>query len=175
MTTSGDDINAPILGSPVQRLEKEITPEHHQLNQIAEDCLSLKGVIDVELFGSFARDEEHDDSDYDLVLVVDEERAQAWMDEVLTNLGSFNSECETDGSVTLERYWATSSIFSAFRHILSWDHEIDIFVFPPNWKSEETLNNLQIAGQHKDPNFMHNIACDAITYNSATGSFPWRN
>lgn len=141
-----------------------------ELNRIARLYLANPHVRRVELFGSFARGEGNSYSDYDLIVVVEDYDADAWLDAMYDRGASFNN----DDAYKYKAYQRWEAAFSLL-HVAGqsvW-HKSDVFLFPPDWRSEEELDRLQMEGCHDDEDFMRNIARDAITFDEITGSFPW--
>lgn len=144
-----------------------------ELNYIAQLYLSNPHVERVELFGSFGRGEGNSYSDYDLIVVVDEYYAEVWLDAVCDRGADFGTDNELYYSRREQRWLATVSLLDVVAG--SHWHKLDVFVFPPNWRDDEELTRLQEEGRHHDPDFMRNIAHDAILFDEVTGSFPWPN
>ena len=152
-----------------------------QAEQVAQIFMRHRHIHGVELFGSVARDGQG--HDLDLILVTDEVRGLDFLIEVAAKLRRRPSDTE---SLTLhridiynnpwERMWIAQDVLGhnfnellieaeeLIRHIgaggLIWHVVLDIFVFPSTWR--ERLNQLQKDIPHSDPNFMQNIARDAV-------------
>lgn len=140
-------------------------------NLFAKQFLSLKGVMAVQLFGSLARGEETEESDYDLIIVTTPDPAQRWLDYVNLTLGFNDEDVYHDGPFvrrTALQLVVDTSPFSPFI-----PNNFDLFVFPTSWQNPHVATMLQHRGGHHDPMFMRNIMGDVITYDPFTGSFPW--
>jgi|GEM_PF-2178821 len=122
-------------------------------------------VAQVELFGSIARDGEG--GDIDLILSVPEDIWNQFRNDMLTVI-----ELEIEVP-SFPGYFASSS---NRRNIAEWvlfyaapddlldnwipRQGVDAFLFPKDWKNR--IDELQRALPHRDPNFMSNVAQDAI-------------
>lgn len=126
-------------------------------------------VLGVELFGSLARGGGRLGSDLDIIVLVDGFTAALWMFEVRDRI---DDEDLYDESVAATRQRL------ALKHLGISSDELfaatglppkkrDIFLFPPDWRSR--LGLLQQMGRHKDPEFMTNIARDAIAFAAFQG------
>lgn len=146
------------------------------LTYLAIRLMTNRLIHGVQVFGSFARGTDKYLSDYDVILVVDEKIANTWLDEV-TRHNAERWVCDpfTSDPYHGHRYLRLELAQRLLGLPLNVDHEIDAFLFPPNWQNEDQLIRLQEAGKHHDRKFMANIAHDAIAFNPATESFPWPN
>ncbi len=145
------------------------------LSILARAMLEHPAIERIELFGSFARrDSNPYFSDYDLIIVVDEATAEEWLNELRRHHRYFTEAFGDDTYTGLKevRFLVAERLLGSKLPVSIWA-SIDLFVFPPNWQDEKKLERLQAAGSHRDPDFMRNLARDAITFDEAMGSFPW--
>lgn len=139
-------------------------------HEIAEDLLQRRalGIKSVELFGSLSLGEVKDDSDIDIILVVDPFTAGLWAHKFMRSL--------------LTKSWPRSqkTLRRDAAHDVLRKHSkdrgpylpdiIDVFLFPPKWR-----NRLDEIGQfHERWNyqFLLNLAEEAIPFEKKTG-FPF--
>lgn len=119
----------------------------------------------IELFGSIARDGQG--NDLDLIIISDDGGREfiELMGEGVTGLSN-DMRFDIYHNFHLRVIVAIKVFGDDFFDLLLEAEEriywarIDLFVFPQNWR--EHLNVLQDALPHKDPEFMRNIARDAI-------------
>jgi hypothetical protein len=127
----------------------------------------------VELFGSLSRGEGGQYSDYDLIVCVDGIRAAEWMNQVRD---AVDGDLYDASVARLRQHFALKLIGLTERDVAKAvgirRDRIDIFVFPTDWRAR--LHELQEFGDHIDPDFMWNIAEDAIAYDAHSG-FPFRD
>lgn len=123
-----------------------------------------RGVLGIELFGSLARGKGTMDSDFDVIVCVEAFQAFQWLEAVRGQIRDRDAygpsvakirrlEAMRTIGITPDRLYAATGIDG-------W--RLDIFVYPPNWR--DYLHELQVLGHHTDPNFMRNIARDALTF-----------
>ena len=143
------------------------------ISYVARLLLAQKNVLAVQLFGSYSRGEDRPSSDCDIIVVADDLTAAKWLQNLEYSFGSFG-----DG----DAYWSAKTLRQdLFQRFFSWPSDLydtsyfDPFVFSTDWQNEHTLAMFQERGNHRDPEFMQNIARDAITYDPFTRSFPWKN
>jgi len=136
-----------------------------------EAAAILKGhrwIFGVELFGSVARD--GSGKDLDLIIISDDSRGMDFIEMMQYHLMT--------GNVTLMGYgiYADGHLRETVAmRVLREDFDdrlakarsqisganIDLFIFPHNWRNH--LRSLQNALPHSDPEFMENIARDAVS------------
>lgn len=125
-------------------------------------------VQSVEVFGSISRLERGEFSDLDVILVVDSETASKWAEDVKKRLGYFGLAFSNGGfydSAKDARLEIAAEILGTVpeaMYLPQYTRDIDIFLFPPNWR--DRLDELQVIGRHSDPEFMQNVALDAVRY-----------
>lgn len=126
-------------------------------------------VRSVEVFGSIARGNGGEFSDLDVILVVDDETASKWTEDVKKRLGYFGMAFSNGGfydSAKDARLEIAAEILGTVPEAMFespwYVRTIDVFLFPPDWR--DRLDELQIIGQHSDPTFMQNVALDALRY-----------
>lgn len=170
----------------VPELNKQLMP-----NTVLEAAAAFAGrkilgatrtVLEVEVFGSIARGEATENSDIDLILIVDEPTARRFYDyvrfdhELSTNYRASKwIRCRAanellgclDPTDTVEEYfdllpeceWLYELLDDTLlpRELIG--YMFDVFLLPINWKSR--LDEFQELGQHSDQEFMRNIARDA--------------
>jgi len=142
-----------------------------RIEHAAQQLLEQRDVLAVQLFGSYSRGEDTKVSDCDLIVVASDAAAYDWLNAIEKDFVTFDTLSDTYYVGSARRRWAFER---HFRPVLPDPDEFyDIFVFPSDWQREAVLKRLQIRGNHRDPEFMSNIARDAITYDPFTRSFPW--
>ncbi|MGB2787218.1 MAG: nucleotidyltransferase domain-containing protein [Candidatus Saccharimonadaceae bacterium] len=141
----------------------------HQIQYLA----SFGGPVQwVEVFGSIARGSGGESSDLDVILVVDDETASKWAENVIKRLGYFGrafSNSDFYDSAKHARLDVAAEILGTVPeaiYLLWYMRNIDIFLFPPDWRDH--LDELQRIGRHSDPMFMQNVARDALRYDPET-------
>jgi len=125
-----------------------------------------KGVKGLELFGSIARgDTMTMDSDFDVIVCVSTMDALLWMLEVRRAVED-DVDLYNESLASVRRRKALECLgispvdLEAAVGIQPWKQ--DFFLFPHDWR--DLLDELQLLGHHSDPNFMRNIARDALTF-----------
>ena len=129
----------------------------------------------VELFGSIAR--EGSGNDLDLIVITDDGRGR----DFIASLERYLKALPDDETARIMGYDMKNGVYADWRlrRIAAWEtlgrdfgailreaetqirgKIIDLFVFPRNWR--DYLRALQEALPHEDPNFMRNIAADAV-------------
>ena len=120
--------------------------------------------LSAEIFGSVARS--GTGRDIDLIVIVDEGTFQAFVSDVRRRNEGRNA-FDVYGK-TRQRFFAADEatngmigdvVFSNLRGIVRRHDNLDIFLFPENWRHR--LDEIQRALPNRDPNFMKNIARDA--------------
>jgi len=122
-------------------------------------------VLEVWVFGSVARD--GIGNDLDMIIVAPSDKAEEWSNEVECKLrmvrpGSVAPAYSYSGARHIA---ASGALGLGFTQALGnaidiTNVAVDLFVFPPNWR--EDLEGMQAWLPHEDPNFMQNIAEDAV-------------
>ncbi|MBI3984092.1 nucleotidyltransferase domain-containing protein [Candidatus Microgenomates bacterium] len=172
------DCGALVSGSEYQNKIEDIKFMRRLVTNFVGWLLKTsQGIIRVELFGALSRGGGSLDSDFDLVVCVSRFTAWRWRRKVRKLL-------HTD--LDLYRWQTASARRKAAFELLHIDLEalqkqsdvdpfaIDIFLFVKDWRRR--LSKLQKQGHHKDPNFMQNIANDAIRFFPEAGFiFPMPN
>lgn len=152
---------------------------------IAEGLLSpaYDSLIDsVEIFGSVARGEAKPGSDIDLIVVPHYSHiAATWATLVGHQCDGVSYASATPRNEVFRRIFDVdldtppfAYRWEAARGMLglpdaSLAARVDVFVFPPDWRNK--LDELQLILSHTDPEFMQNIARDALRYNRSFGLF----
>ena len=151
---------------------KPILVNRAQAEQVAQIFMRHPHIHGVELFGRVARDGQG--HDLDLILVTDVGRGFDFLREVDTKTRRFFFlETESLRLQRIDTYNNPLFRMRAAQNILGDNFEellveaeefieavLDIFVFPPTWR--DGLDQLQKDLPHRDPNFMKNIAHDAV-------------
>ncbi len=129
-------------------------------------------LVMIEVFGSVARGEQTPRSDLDVIMVVNETEFKWWMRMVTEYLGHFGrafSNADFYVAAKYARLQAAAIVFATYPDVFSASSESrtpDVFLFPANWR--DRLDTLQKMGRHSDPNFMANVARDALRYDPET-------
>lgn len=132
-------------------------------------------VLGVELFGSVAR--EGSGNDLDLIIIADDDRGS----DFISLMGHYLLMRPSDATADSMQYDMKNGVYADWRlrqmvtrEVLGRDFgslltkaqakiswaTTDLFVFPRNWR--DYLGALQSALPHGDPDFMQNIAKDAV-------------
>jgi hypothetical protein len=122
------------------------------------------GVQRVELFGSLARGKGTMGSDFDVIVCVDGFTSVQWLLDVRNAAGV--GDMYGPSKASIRQRCALSAIgispvqIEGATGISPWKQ--DYFLFPSDWRNR--LETLQHLGDHTDPEFMQNIARDALTF-----------
>ncbi len=133
---------------------------------LAGDLISVAPVEKIEVFGSISRGMALGCSDIDMIVVVDTALAKEWLERC--QFGFAEDELYTNRR--RDRLVHAASVLETPWLGEGWDAALDIFLFPPDWRSR--LVELQTAGNHSDPDFMLNIAHDATAFDPVLQTFP---
>lgn len=136
------------------------------LTQLASDLSTLQQVRRVELFGSSARGHAQINSDFDLIVIVDEEVFEQWIKMVTLD----NVDQNFYGSLKSDRLRVAAFLLGAYWLEQGWPQVLDVFLFPANW--QERLGEIQDRGRHSDTDFMANVARDAVRFDPELCTFP---
>ncbi len=145
----------------------------HQSNWLASYIHNGSMVVrGIEIFGSTARKEATINSDFDLIVLVDEHAAKFWMQQVNSRL--WDESLDTYSTLKAKLIRFTEAVRLLGLNVVDMvcvtgidPIRIDLFVFPTNWKDRLTM--LQQVGHHHDPRFMSKIARDARPFVPGTG------
>ena len=141
---------------------KPILVNRAQAEQVAQIFMRHPHIHGVELFGSVARNGQG--HDLDLILVTDVVRGFDFIREVATRLheiATYNHPWERMGAARDVLGDNFNNLRIEAEDLIGYEYmALDILVFPHDWC--ERLYQLQKDIPHSDPNFMKNIARDAV-------------
>lgn len=133
--------------------------------ELARMCLPIEGVKGLDLFGSIGRGQWTRMSDLDIIITVENNLYTEWLRLCRQSVAhDFYSDHR------YERLHAAANVLGANWLRQGWVNVLDIFLFPSNWR--ERLQELQLTLPHADPQFMANIAMDAVPYDEEQQCFP---
>jgi len=162
--------------SPLRAGDPRVFVNRAKAMQVANVLRCADGVRGVELFGSLARNGQG--NDIDIIIIVDDHDAAEFLDFAGSLMRDFEEGengrarigCgQRNGAYhhkILRREAAEGVLGGDFcrrlfrAEALARPADLDIFVFPRNWR--EQLDVLQSTLPHSDPEFMQNIAQDAV-------------
>jgi hypothetical protein len=137
-------------------------------DRVGEILACESGVCEVLLFGSVAR--LGSGKDIDLIIVAHEALAERFLRSIKILYPNYrrHERLAIYPMKTIRRnaadfaFWNGRDSPTLLQEAVSAAHpvELDIFVFPPNWRDQ--LDRLQTDFPNRDPEFMENIARDAI-------------
>ncbi|HXV27142.1 MAG TPA: nucleotidyltransferase domain-containing protein [Candidatus Paceibacterota bacterium] len=145
---------------------KAVHADRARAHRVATAFLRHPRIAEVLLFGSVARDGEG--RDLDLILVTEESLAYEFM-LLLDTAVLHHIPHGPDGyrRTSLREDIAEEVLSANFYDVLreaksaAGAAKLDLFLFPPDWRNQ--LKALQDAIPHKDPDFMANVARDAVS------------
>lgn len=130
---------------------------------VAAHLHDLPNAMGVYLFGSLARRGEG--HDIDMIVVVPEEIFAAYIESLQLADGDIYFQ---GGGTRLVKACCHIHFDERLFQLLD-GTKIDLLLFPPDW--QHRCHELQMAFNHRDPNFMANVAMDARGFDQRTGQF----
>lgn len=162
MRESFDNIWNPLL----KAAKSQINDSHNKANRLAGYFSDFSEIRRIELFGTAARSEPGSEQSYGLILVVSEDLADQWYNDIVAKADpasvyeSHDARMRVETACKLLAVDLTDLLQSTGVEL----EELDIFLFQEKWRNRANIQRL-------NPPLKARLNKEAIKFNPKKGSF----